>query len=633
MDIAFPFGLLALIALPIVLILHLIRERRRRVVVPSLLIWRMLPRPNEAQRRRRLPLTLLLLLHLLVAACMGLALAQPQWDNRWFGTTQHVALVIDISTSMAAHDSGATTTGATRLEQAQRYAHELVASLGRQATVTLIAAGSQARVVASGLAYGIPIQTALDTLQAGGTGSDLLGGVTLAQASLAGYRHARVVVYTDGAQAGLTSTFNQRILTFPVEWQHIGTPLDNRAIVVFAATAGRTGVPVYARIANYSAKPQSSRLRLFGDDQLLDERRLNLRANGEAEVTWTVPQSITLLRAELEGRDGLAADDQATLSLAPARMIVTRLVTAAPSTLERALRALPNMQINSMSLSTYALDTTVADITVFDSILPPTWPAGAVLVINPPVGDQIPDQFPLHIQAPLADTLTTPSTAQTLSASDALFKGLNLESIRFGPVRRVAVPPWATTQLARGDIPLILRGRAGASEVAIWSFDVAKTNLSTRLAFPLLVARTIQDLLPTPLPAAVLAGDTVQIQPSGQVTAIEVLSPDGTHHTVARDKPESAAQFALDLPGLYTVVERDAQGVVFKRTIAANAGSARESDLRLRELLPELQISGVSAANAETDIFGQRDRIPVWPILALLTIAVLIVEWVYAQRS
>ena len=45
-----PIGLLALLTLPIILLLHLMRERRRRVVVPSLMHWLNVPRRRDAQR-------------------------------------------------------------------------------------------------------------------------------------------------------------------------------------------------------------------------------------------------------------------------------------------------------------------------------------------------------------------------------------------------------------------------------------------------------------------------------------------------------------------------------------------------------------------------------------------------------
>src|ERR671926_1699852 len=97
-----PLGLLALLSLPLIIILHLLRERRRRVAVPSLLHWLNIPRRPEGERIRRLPLTLLLLLHLLIAGLLGLALGRPQLPGTPSGTARQTAIVLDTSTSMAA---------------------------------------------------------------------------------------------------------------------------------------------------------------------------------------------------------------------------------------------------------------------------------------------------------------------------------------------------------------------------------------------------------------------------------------------------------------------------------------------------------------------------------------------------
>src|SRR5919202_3406104 len=99
-----PLGLLALLTLPIILVLHLLRERRRRVAVPSLLHWLNVPRRREGQRIRRLPLTLLLLLHLLIAGLLGLAIGRPQIFGALSGGNRQLIVVLDTSTSMAARE-------------------------------------------------------------------------------------------------------------------------------------------------------------------------------------------------------------------------------------------------------------------------------------------------------------------------------------------------------------------------------------------------------------------------------------------------------------------------------------------------------------------------------------------------
>ena len=88
MTFLFPLGLLALLAIPIIVVLHLLRERRRRVVVPSLMHWLNVPRRRDAQRVRRLPLTLLLLLHLLVLQLVPHPMLSPPEQPRPAGPRQ-----------------------------------------------------------------------------------------------------------------------------------------------------------------------------------------------------------------------------------------------------------------------------------------------------------------------------------------------------------------------------------------------------------------------------------------------------------------------------------------------------------------------------------------------------------------
>src|SRR5690349_18186769 len=184
-----PLGLLALLTLPVILLLHLLRERRRRVAVPSLLHWQNLPRKHEGERIRRIPLTLLLLLHLLVAALIGLALGRPQLVGALGGGARQIAIIVDTSTSMAAR-AGAS----TRFALARERARAALSGLDSGDRAILIAAGPTARVIASGSAGDLDILlAALDQLRPGGTGTDVDGALTLAEAAFDQQRARRVL--------------------------------------------------------------------------------------------------------------------------------------------------------------------------------------------------------------------------------------------------------------------------------------------------------------------------------------------------------------------------------------------------------------------------------------------------------
>ncbi|GAB4214812.1 MAG: VWA domain-containing protein [Roseiflexaceae bacterium] len=598
-----PIGLLALLSLPVIVILHLIRERRRRVAVPSLLHWRTLPRTRAGERPRTLPVTLLLLLHLLIAGLLGLALAQPQILSAFSTRVDQTAIVLDLSTSMAASDGGA-----TRFDEARDRARALLRSLGSGGQATLIAAGPRARVIASGSAGDLPLlEAALDGLRPGGTGAAMDEALTLAAGALDPQKPGRIVVLTDGS----LPTPATRTLPAEVDWQTVGGDAANRAVVTFAARPLGTTLQVYARVANYASAPFSGQLRIYGDEQLLDTRTVAIDPEREAEQTWRLSAGPRTLRVELDGGDALAADDTARLSVGGPRQLRVALVSDTPDTLRRALEAVPGVTVEPVGTAAYAAGR-AADLTVFEGFLPESWPNSAVLAVNPPEGSAL-------IQVG-GQTRAVDSGELTLRSE--LLAGLSFGGVEFGPVPTVTPPAWAETLLSDAATPLIMRGRDGDRPVVVWAFDLERSNLRTRLAFPLLVARTVRDLAPAPLPDAIQAGAPLILRPAARTTSIQLTTPDGQNSTTP-----AAPALTLDSltqPGWYRVVEQTTGGALFDGRVAVNAGSPLESDLR-PQTPPQL------TADAQGEASSQRRVLELWPWLALGALVVLGLEWLYTH--
>jgi hypothetical protein len=616
-----PLGLIALISLPIILLLHLMRERRRRVVVPSLLIWQLLPQRQDTQRRRRLPITLLLLLQLLAAALLALALAQPAWIAQLFAGEQHLAVVVDTSTSMAA------TVGAqSRLDAARDRVRSLAAGLGPGDTLTLILAGPQPSLVGSADAEQAPgLLAALDAQTAAGTDSDISGALLLAEAALEGHRDGRIIVLSDGALPTLQSDVGDRVGTRPIDWQWLGGPLDNRAVVALAArqrsSEGGTSTYVYARIANFGNTPLATEVRLFGDGQLLDTRNASLPADGIAELTWTLPPGIALLRAEFDGRDTLPIDDSASLNIAPPRPTQVLLISDTPALLERALAAIPGLAVTTIGTSAYTgpAENVSADLTVFDSVVPLEWPIGGSLVINPPASaSTVLDVGERRDVADPADS--------ALRIQGALAEGLSLSGIDFGAVRTINPPSWATVHVSRDDQPLVFSGQTGRSAVAVWAFDIEESKLSNRLAFPLLLARSVRELVPTPPPGSILSGEELVFEPSLRADAVEIVAPDGSVQRIEIDE-DHHLRFTAELPGVYRIDELAGATPLYTVQLPVNAGAARESALRPQ---PQPATELVGGPAEDEVITSQRS---IWPWLGALALIVLICEWFYVHRG
>src|SRR5579863_2721455 len=106
MHFANPWGLLALLALPTIIVIHLYHRRFPPLVVAGLHLWSAETRQTIAGRQReKLPVTASLLLELLAALLLAVVLSEPHFSG--LNEAVHLVAVLDGSASMSAKPPGA----------------------------------------------------------------------------------------------------------------------------------------------------------------------------------------------------------------------------------------------------------------------------------------------------------------------------------------------------------------------------------------------------------------------------------------------------------------------------------------------------------------------------------------------
>jgi hypothetical protein len=353
-----------------------------------------------------------------------------------------------------------------------------------------------------------------------------------------------------------------------------------------------------------------------------------LAAQGEYELTWSLPNGVRELRAELDGGDSQPADDRAYVSIHPARPIETLLVSARPAVLQRALAAIPGVRVTTLDPSAYSATQPIsATLTIFDGVLPSAWPAGATLAINPPR-----DATLLGVAAQ-----DRPVASDQLLVRGSLLEGLSFSGVRFGRVLPVTAPDWAQVLLGvrsevlgsdripvPSEIPLVLRGRVETHEIAIWGFDLAGGNLPARLAFPLLVSRTVRDLTAGTPPAAIESGQPAMLRPDPRAQSLVLTAPDGAE--VRYGAAAGGAIDGLDQAGFYTLEERAGDQVLYRGSIGVNAGSLSESRIAPQSAPP---ISGTDRDDGGGPL---RRPLDLWPWIAGAALLLLVSEWLFVLR-
>ena len=183
-----PAALWGLLATVPVVALHILRSRRVQLVVSSVLGWDRIDRPAVATKPwQRLRWTIPLVLQLLVVAGICGALAGPGRDSGRRSAEQLIVLA-DTSASM-----GATDARANRVDEVRRIAERLIDDVGGEVTVSIIATGAPARIVASGL-QASQAGAALSELRAGEGPFDAAGTGALARSLDRPDRSADVVL-------------------------------------------------------------------------------------------------------------------------------------------------------------------------------------------------------------------------------------------------------------------------------------------------------------------------------------------------------------------------------------------------------------------------------------------------------
>lgn len=173
MSFAAPLGLLALLAVPAVIALHLFRRRLPQVHVAGLFLWDPQRLAARAGRKRaRLLQTASLWLEVLAAVLVALWLAGPRFGLA--DRVPHLVVVLDDSASMGAGR------GETARDRAVAVVREQLDELSSDALVTVIASGPRPEVLLGPRALRAGAQGVLDAWQPRRTDHDLAPALDLA---------------------------------------------------------------------------------------------------------------------------------------------------------------------------------------------------------------------------------------------------------------------------------------------------------------------------------------------------------------------------------------------------------------------------------------------------------------------
>lgn len=369
-----PLALLAGLAIPVIILLYMLKKRTRPKTVSSILLWQRLERLNiPALRLSRLLRSLLLVLQILIAILLVLALARPML-NIVGGTGNTSILIIDTSMAMAVAEQGQ-----TRLEQAKDQVRGLIRGKAPGDRLALIAMGEEAAILSGFTADTAILSRALDQAQVNSARANPDAALALADNMARAEEGAQIILFSAGSFGSFT-----RPPEADFSFVALGSAQVSNLLLEDVIADGER---VYVSVYNNGTQAITAQVEVRGeDDALVGRRDVSLDPQQRQVLVWrNLPSSMVYRAVLVSDQDQVALDNEFfALALAPAPRRLL-LVSSGNLFLERGLLLHPQLSVSRVSPQDYTpAMAELYDIFVLDGFLPQELPTAPVLVFDPP---------------------------------------------------------------------------------------------------------------------------------------------------------------------------------------------------------------------------------------------------------
>lgn len=594
------------------LLLYFLKVRRQQRRVSSVLLWTPALRDQQASALfQRLQLDPLLLLQILALVLLALAVARPTVTLQGKGTDRLV-LVMDVSASMKARD-----VEPNRFAAAQRAAVQLIDEAGRGAEVMVIEAATHPAIRVPFTRDAEHARRAVYEMQARDQPNHLSEAIRTALTFVPPLdRRVRIHVLTDGAFEPA------QVREFPdprVRWVSVGVGSRNVGITQFALRKSYYGIydhQAFLSVTNFSSERLTFPLVVWIDDNIVSEQIITLDPQVKRNVI--VPfthQGGGRVRVEAQIGDDLNVDNVVYGVVPAPRKLKVLLVSPGNLFLEKALRADPQVVLETKAPSEYAGGMGVYDVVVLDSTSPPRVGPGRFVFVN-----AVPGDVPIE---PLG-TLEQPVILDW-DRSHPVMRFVDLSKVGVEEALRVRPVAAGRTLLESVGGPLIYLLEEQRRKAVFVGFDLFKTDLPLRVAFPLILSNSLRWLQPAGLEGSdlmVTAGSPFLLTVEHGVGEATVRDPEGRAHRA--EITRGALSFAqTDRVGVYTLITGQRE-VPF----AVNLLDAVESNIRPQPL----PVGPPPAQGAGADVYTYQREL--WqPLLVLAIITLLLEGFLYWRRQ
>lgn len=579
MSFQYPWGLLLLLAIPVLIVIYILLNKYKEDTVSSSYVWEL----SKKFIKKKNPInTFSKLLALILQCCaivfLAFSLAQPIFSFK--NGADNIVFILDSSASMKMKSADDDTK--TKFDVAKEKIKDVVANSTNGCTFSLILADSSTKAVCQNISDVDIFNSFIDNAEIDDNNSNLDNALSIAQSMVSENKGSLCYIATDETiDLGENPGDNLKVLD-------VSSKDNNYAIkdLEYSYDSRKKVMTLKTKVISY-AEDTEIKVEFFVNNKSLGQKRLNVEKGKLSDISVDIPdlagnyKTYESIKASVLNEDKLPEDNDYYLYRSEGDITKILLVSSNPLYYEAAFSALNSnncgIRYEVMKSSEYALYSSVTgfDIYVFDGYSPKQLPAdGAVWLFN--IDSVKGCGFVCQEEVKPVDPGAL--AKYTSNSSDLIFqqltKNLSMKnSIKVGQYKRYTLNNKFTVLLSCDNVPFVFAGKNDNNQRQIvCNFDLQNSDLPMLADYIILMRNFISYSNPKVLDVFKYeAGDTVTFSLPDNAKTIVVTTPSSKEEPISKT---DLTTYKLEEAGTYSVKVTN----YFGREKVVNFYSAYPSD-------------------------------------------------------
>lgn len=602
---------LFLAAIPLIILLYLLKLKRVRIEVPSIMLWQKSVEDLIANTPfQKLKTNIFMLLQILIALLLIVALARPILLERPM-ERRNIVILIDRSASMKSTDIN----GKMRIEKAKDLARNTIHNMRKDDNAMLVSFDLNASVVQGFSSDKRLLLGQLESIQPVDTVSNLRETFIIIASLYQKNRDIEVFLFSDGNISDL-SDFTAELPD--ISYVKIGEDDFNAGFTQFSIRRNFESpldFQVFASAKNFSDTRIDTSVELIVEDVSVDIKRISLEPGGEQPLIFTLTSPEQKRVKLVMDVDDLFVVDNSLYGVLPA-FHKTRilLVTNGNYFLEKALQTNPLYSLTIQKPQDQQ-NTTGYHLVIFDGAYPATVPDTNAIYFN-----SLPPNNMVTVTGEQTNTFIIDTDRQ-----HPIMNYTRLENIVIAKCKTMLIHEGIAALAETADSPIIALGEKDNLKSLVIGFDLYDTDFPLKASFPIFLNNAIQFVSGSYIDTEkgnLSTRDPIEIMVDDPQMAVSIRLPDNTTQKIDVDQSLKTRFTHTRNCGFYELLRGGERPVYY----GINLLAAQESDIKPAETID----MGAQRIITATEIRRANIEISYYFIWAAL--GLLLLEWILYWR-